>query len=105
MLKSYTLEEDLCLRKIYAKKCFYNSHAKTPIGDHILPLTDECYKETEGKAIFFIQGIEQNALRNWVFEKEHHTSGVEERNYKVWPAELIGGKVYAIQYDTKQLDP
>jgi hypothetical protein len=58
LLNQYSLEDDLCLRKIYAKKCFYNSISSIPFGDHILPLTDACYEQTEGKTLIFVQGIE-----------------------------------------------
>jgi hypothetical protein len=54
LLTKYIEEEDLSLRKIYAKKFFYNSTAEVPLGDHILPLTDACYEKVDGQTIIFV---------------------------------------------------
>ena len=59
----------LSLPQIYARKAVYNLKSKKKLGDHLLPLTDNCFdSEDVGRRklnIVFVQGVQQHPLRVW----------------------------------------
>ena len=74
-----TTPATLSLPQIYARKGVYNLKSKNKLGDHLLPLTDNCYdSEGDGKRklnVVFVQGVQQHPLRVWsAFKKSNRNS-------------------------------
>ena len=60
-------KDQMNLKQINARKALHNlaSMDGRVFGDYLLPLSDQCYSNKEGKSIIFIQGIASSPLRTW----------------------------------------